>query len=114
MFGVRVPSVADDPFVAGGLLGVALGVLERFLVHFELTTLAVGLGVVGAVIAGFGVLLVALAAVGYEVSGATDGALYAAIGLIGGLSAVVAGLRALLTLFGGPPPATTDESSPAE
>jgi len=62
----------------------------------------------------FGVLLVALAAIGYEVSGATDGALYATIGLIGGLVALVAGLRVLLTLFGGPPPATTDESSPAE
>lgn len=51
---VAVPNIADDPFVAGALLGMALGVLERFLVHFELTTLAVGLVVVGAVLAGFG------------------------------------------------------------
>lgn len=51
---VAVPNVADDPLVAGSLLGVTLGVLERFLVHFELTTLAVGLGVVGVVLAGFG------------------------------------------------------------
>jgi len=51
---VAVPNVADDPIVAGGLLGVTLGVLERFLVHFELSTLAVGLVVVGVVLAGFG------------------------------------------------------------
>ena len=51
---VAVPNVADDPFVAGALLGLALGVIERFLVHFELTTLAVGFVVVGAVFAGFG------------------------------------------------------------
>jgi hypothetical protein len=61
-----------------------------------------------------GVSLVALAAVGYEVSGATDGALYAAIGLTGAFVTLLAGLRALLTLFGGPPSATTDGSSPAE
>jgi len=48
------PNVADDPFLSGGLLGVALGLVERFLVPFQLTTLAVGLLVVGAVFAGFG------------------------------------------------------------
>jgi hypothetical protein len=48
-----------------------------------------------------GVLLVGFVAVGYEVSGATDGALYAAIGVIGALAVIAAGLRALLTLFGG-------------
>jgi len=62
----------------------------------------------------FGVLLVALSAIGYEVSGEPDGALYAAVGLMGGLVALVAGLRAFSTLFGGSPQATTDESSPAE
>jgi len=51
---VDVSSIDDDPFLAGGLLGVALGFVERFLVHFQLTTLAVGLVVVGAVLAGFG------------------------------------------------------------
>ena len=49
-----VSNVADDPLLAGGLLGVTLGVVERFLVHFQLPTLAVGLVVVGAVLAGFG------------------------------------------------------------
>ncbi|MFC7228750.1 hypothetical protein N0B31_15170 [Salinirubellus salinus] len=62
----------------------------------------------------FGVLLVALAAVGYEVSGATDGALYAVIGLAGGLVALVAGLRALTTLAAGVSPEAADESTPAE
>lgn len=49
-----VSAVADDPLLAGGLLGVALGVVERFLVHFELPTLAVGLIVIGVVLAWFG------------------------------------------------------------
>ncbi|ELZ80225.1 hypothetical protein C453_19145 [Haloferax elongans ATCC BAA-1513] len=51
---VAVSSVADDPYVAGALFGVVLGILERFFVHFELMTLAVGLLVVGVVLAGFG------------------------------------------------------------
>jgi hypothetical protein len=33
---------------------MALGMVERFLVHFQLTTLAAGLVVVGSVLAGFG------------------------------------------------------------
>jgi hypothetical protein len=49
-----VSNIADDPLLAGSLLGVALGMVERFLVHFQLTTLAVGLVVVGAVLARFG------------------------------------------------------------
>lgn len=61
-----------------------------------------------------GVQLVALSAIGYKLSGEPDGALYAAVGLTGGLVALVAGLRAFLTLFGGSPQATTDESSPGE
>jgi hypothetical protein len=40
--------------MSGALLGMALGMVERSLVHFQLTTLAVGLVVVGAVVAGFG------------------------------------------------------------
>jgi hypothetical protein len=46
----------------------------------------------------FGALIVTLGTVGYEVSGATDGALYAAIGVIGALVALAADFRALLTL----------------
>lgn len=49
-----VPTLADDPLLAGGLLGVAPGVVERFLVHFELATLVVGFVVVGASLAGIG------------------------------------------------------------
>jgi hypothetical protein len=61
-----------------------------------------------------GILLVALSAVGYEVSGATDGALYAAVGLVGGLTALVATLRALVALFGRAAPDTADGSTDAE
>lgn len=49
-----VSTFADDPLLSGSLLGGSLGIVERFLVHFQLTTLAVGLLVVGAVLAGFG------------------------------------------------------------
>ena len=62
----------------------------------------------------FGVLLVALAAVGYEVSGATDGTLYAAVGLSGGLTALVAGVRALVTLGGRSTREAADESAASE
>jgi hypothetical protein len=51
---LAAPNVAEDPLLSGCVLGVALGLVERFLVHFQLTTLAVGLLVVGAVFAGFG------------------------------------------------------------
>lgn len=51
---VAVSNVADDPLFAGALLGVTLGVVERFAVHFELTTLAIGLLVIGALLALFG------------------------------------------------------------
>ena len=47
-------ALGDDPLLTGSLLGVALGLVERFLVHFQLTTLAIGLVVVGGVLAGFG------------------------------------------------------------
>lgn len=39
-----------------------------------------------------------LSAVGYEVSGAADGALYATTGLVGALVGLVAGIRALVTV----------------
>ena len=61
-----------------------------------------------------GVSLVAFAAIGYEVSGATDGALYAAIGLTGGFVALVAGLRAFTTLATGGTAEDTDGSTTAE
>lgn len=61
-----------------------------------------------------GVLLVALSAVGYEVSGATDGALYAFVGIVGGLTALVATLRAFVTLFTAPSPGAVEESAGPE
>lgn len=65
-------------------------------------------------VAVFGVLLIALAALGYEVSGATDGPLYAVIGLSGGVVALVAGLRALTTLAAGASSEDADRSTSAE
>ncbi|MFC7029128.1 hypothetical protein ACFQJ5_18190 [Halomicroarcula sp. GCM10025324] len=45
---------STNPVLGSGLLGVALGVVERFFLHFELPTLAVGLIVVGTTLVWFG------------------------------------------------------------
>lgn len=52
--GIGVSIASDRPLVFGVALGLVVGAVERFLVHFELTTLAVALVVVGVVLSRFG------------------------------------------------------------